>query len=148
MSRTSIDSHPGAPCVTVLAAAALLVGLAGCSAGSGKDPLGLWLTPAGHQVLIFRCEPGLCARLAKLSPSFERSSPDPSRREGRRSLTAGVSIFAHLPSDGKGSWTGRMYYPEGDAWFEGSVTLTGNSLLLSATDKAGNKRERSWTRVP
>ena len=122
-------------------------GMAASTAWASEGPQGLWVTPAGHEVLVYNCNPGLCARLARVSPDLVARAQAAGSGRGQIKVPAiGTPIFQHLPEDGANRWAGLIYYPEGRQSFSGSLRYQADGTLRLEGRSDSATRTRIWRR--
>ena len=103
---------------TALAAAAVLVALAGSAARAG-DATGVWARESGEsKVRIAPCGGALCGTITWLKSATSKAK-------------IGERVFFDMKPDGDDVWAGKAYNPEDGKTYTGKMTLSGNTLTTS-----------------
>jgi uncharacterized protein (DUF2147 family) len=119
--------------------------------GPTPGVLGDWRTPTGSVVRIEPCGGAVCLRIVQLSaaaPStIDRQNPDTALRSRKLcGLTVGTGFHQDDPTHLSG---GRLYDPQSGHTYRGTVTATGDSLLLHGyLGISIFGRSETWQRTP
>lgn len=124
---------------------ALLV-VAAPVAAQDLSPDGVWRNPSGNvEVRIEPCGPKICGRVSSAS---ERARADAAR--GGHPDIIGMDLFEDFKRTGPDSFRGRVFAPDINRRFSGTLTITDpNTIRVRGclTRNAGC-RSQTWTRVP
>ena len=101
------------------------------STGPSPSLLGDWITPNKSIVQIYKCESGICARIAYVDPGVghttDGKNPNPSLRD--RSL-CGLKIGnGFQEKDATHAEDGKLYDPESGNTYSGTLTLLSDATL-------------------
>lgn len=105
-------------------------------AASAQDATGVWMRENGRsQVRIAPCGGALCGVI-----SWLRDSSGPSK--------VGQRVFYGMVPQGDGTWSGHAFNPEDGKTYNGTMTLSGNSLTTSGCVLGGLIcKSVHWSRV-
>ncbi len=107
---------------------------------------GVWSNPRGSVHIRYEaCGKGvICGTVVWAS---EKAMAD-ARRGGTTSLI-GTRIFRNLHKAGANRWKGRVYVPDINKTFEGTVTVEGDKMIGRGCLLLGvGCKQQTWSRVP
>jgi|SRR5882757_7081524 len=133
-----------------LTAFALFATILASASGAQTPPVdrsvGIWRNPQNSvHVRSDHCGAGMCGTVVWAN--------DKAKADDRRGGTAdlvGLQLFRNFTRDKRGNWRGKVYVPDINKTFSGSVTvidentLTGTGCLIG---RVGCKSQ-TWTRIP
>ncbi|ODU23003.1 MAG: hypothetical protein ABS87_00040 [Sphingomonas sp. SCN 67-18] len=132
--------------LAVRAAAMLAIGLS-APAMAAEDPyLGVWSNPKGTvHVRSHHCGASMCGTVVWAS---DKAKSDAARGDTKELV--GLQLFRDFRKDKAGNWRGKVFVPDINKTFSGSIkvvnvnTLTGSGCLVG---RVGCKSQ-TWTRLP
>ena len=131
-----------------LAAAALLVtggAFAAEAAAAPAQPTGVWRNPRNSvHVRIQSCGRNVCGTVVWANARAQEKA----RAAGTPRLV-GTQLFREFRSDGANSWAGRVFVPDRNQTYSGSLRLQGTNQIVARGCLLGRYlcRSQTWTRV-
>ncbi len=106
---------------------------------------GLWRTPKGWQVKIYKCGGGWCGRVMGGTTMRDAHNPNPALRKRR---VVGIDLFRGMRKQGK-RYRGSLYNPKDGKTYTGTIEpLSTHKLKLSGCILGGIIcKGQTWTRI-
>ena len=130
------------------AAIALIAALAAAGTGLAAvpdSPVGVWRNQKNSvHIRIAPCGTLLCGTVVWANEKAKKDA-----RDGGTDALVGTRIFKDLHRDPKGRWRGRVYVPDMDMTFSGTITLTSADTISTRGCLFGGIicKSRVWVRV-
>lgn len=129
------------------AAAVIAAAAAGAAQASAQaHPIGVWRNPKNSvHVRIQPCGSNVCGTVVWANARAREKA-----RAGGTAQLVGTQLFREFRRQGAASWAGRVFVPDRNQSYSGTLTLAGPNQIVARGCLLGRYlcRSQTWTRVP